>query len=102
MIVTTVHIKVKPEHLADFIEATLDNHKHSTQEPGNLRFDVLQHVEDPTQLTLYEAYETAEAVVAHKQTAHYHRWRETVADWFAEQRYGVKHRVLAPTELSKW
>ena len=41
MHVTLVSVHVKPEHIADFIAATQDNHLQSIQEPGNLRFDVI-------------------------------------------------------------
>jgi autoinducer 2-degrading protein len=71
MIVTIVHVWVKPEHADAFIEATLDNHRHSIAEPGNRRFDFLRDANDPNKFTLYEAYETQEAVLAHKETAHY-------------------------------
>jgi autoinducer 2-degrading protein len=39
MFVTLVHVHVKPEHLAEFIETTRANHLASVREPGNLRFD---------------------------------------------------------------
>ncbi|TVR55037.1 MAG: antibiotic biosynthesis monooxygenase [Puniceicoccaceae bacterium] len=102
MIVTTVSVQVKPEHVDAFIEATADNHRHSIKEPGNLRFDVLQQRDDPCRFTLYEAYETEEAVAAHKETAHYRRWRAAVEPWMAERRLGIAHRVLYPAEVARW
>ncbi|MEM9266524.1 MAG: antibiotic biosynthesis monooxygenase [Cyanobacteria bacterium P01_F01_bin.13] len=96
MVVTCVHVFVKPEHVDDFIAATKANHAGSVQEPANLRFDVLQDPDDPTQFMLYEAYETAEGAAAHKQTAHYLTWRETVAPWMANPRQGKSYTVIAP------
>ena len=96
MIVTCVHVSVKPEHIDDFIAATTPNHQGSIQEPGNLRFDILQDPEDPTKFLLYEAYQSAEHAAAHKETEHYLTWRATVADWMAEPRQGVKYRMLLP------
>lgn len=96
MIATIVHVYVKPEYLTAFIEATEDNHNHSVQEAGNLRFDILQDSSDPTKFTFYEAYESEEAALAHKETAHYLKWRDTVAIWMAKPREGVKHRILFP------
>ena len=66
------------------------------QEPGNLRFDLLQDPEEPTKFIFYEMYETEEAVAAHKQTAHYQTWRDTVADMMAQPRKGQKMTVHAP------
>jgi hypothetical protein len=47
MIVRAIEILVKPERTAEFIAATLENHRGSLREPGVLRFDVLQSAEDP-------------------------------------------------------
>lgn len=102
MLVTAVVIHVKEEHLDDFIAASVKNHQGSVQEPGNLRFDILQSKNDPTQFMLYEAYETEEAARAHKETPHYLAWKETVADWMARPREGMPHRVIAPGERSQW
>ena len=96
MQVTIVHIRVIPEHIDAFIEACRLNHEGSTKEPGNRRFDVLQSADDPAAFVLYEAYENAEEAAKHKQTEHYHRWRETVADWMAEPRQGVPYNGLFP------
>lgn len=102
MIATLVHVYVKEEYIDQFIEATIENHRASVQEPGNLRFDVLQDNENPAKFTLYEAYESEEAAAAHKQTAHYKKWKETVADWMDKPREGVKHQIVAPKDKSAW
>lgn len=96
MHVTLVHVHVKPERVADFIAACRENHLRSTQEPGNRRFDILQSPDDPTRFILYEAYATADDAAAHKTTAHYLAWRETVADMMAEPRMGVPYSGLFP------
>lgn len=96
MFVTIVHVKVKPEHVQDFIRATTKNHHQSVKEPGNVRFDVLQKAEDPTEFALYEAYEDQASSAAHKDTSHYLEWRENVAAWMANPREGVKYNGLVP------
>lgn len=96
MHVTLVHVHVKPDHINDFIAATQLNHEASIQESGNRRFDVLQSPENPGQFILYEAYASAEDATAHKQTAHYLVWRDTVADWMAEARCGIRYEGLFP------
>lgn len=96
MFVTLVHVYVKPEFIHDFITATRVNHENSVKEEGNLRFDILQDEQDPDKFVLYEAYASASAVAAHKETAHYATWRDTVAPWMAKPREGIKHRLLFP------
>ncbi len=96
MHVTLVHVWVKPETVDAFIEASRRNHEASVKEPGNRRFDVLQDADDPAKFVLYEAYARAEDAAAHKQTAHYLAWRETVADMMAQPRRGDAHKGLFP------
>jgi len=102
MIVTTVTVFVKPEFIDQFIQASVENHNHSVKEPGNMRFDILQSNADPTRFLLYEAYENEEASKEHKQTAHYLKWRDTVATMMAKPREGVPHHVIAPTSKQDW
>jgi len=96
MFVTCVHVKVVQQHVRDFIAITRENHLGSVTEPGNLRFDVLQSREDPCDFLLYEAYESEQAAAAHKKTAHYLKWRETVAGWMAQPRRGVPYDSICP------
>ena len=96
MQVTIVHVTVKPEHIDDFIAACRANHEASVREHGNRRFDVLQSADDPARFVLYEAYDTAADAARHKETEHYLKWRESVADWMEEPRHGVPFNCLYP------
>ena len=96
MHVTLVRVRVKKEHVAEFIEATRANHEASVREAGNRRFDVLQSPEDPTRFILYEAYATKADAAAHKETEHYAAWRDAVAGWMADPRQGVPYVGLMP------
>lgn len=96
MVLACVHVRVKPQHVNDFIEASRRNHLGSIAEDGNFRFDVCQSTEDPTVFLLYEAYVNQEAAAAHKGTPHYLAWRDTVADWMAEPRRADKFTILCP------
>ena len=96
MYVTIVYASVKADKLEAFKEATRMNHEQSIREPGNVRFDILQSTDDPTQFVFYEAYKSKQDAAAHKETAHYLAWRDTVADWMAEPRQGVPYQGLFP------
>lgn len=96
MHVTLVHVRVKPESVEPFITATRLNHEASVGEPGNRRFDVLQAPDDPTRFVLYEAYASAADAAAHKETAHYLAWRDTVAAMMAVPRRGEPMNGLFP------
>ena len=99
MYVVSVTVHVKPEHVADFIVATEKNARGSWQEPGCHRFDVAQCIESPSRFLLYEVYDDEDAFKAHQTTSHYKSWRETVADWMAQPREGVKHTSVSYTHL---
>ena len=98
MLVVHVHVHVKPESVADFQRATLENARASLNEPGVARFDVLQDQSDPTRFVLIEAYKTSDAPLAHKATAHYAAWRDAVAEMMAEPRQSQKYESLFPEE----
>jgi autoinducer 2-degrading protein len=96
MIVTTVMVHVKTNHIDDFKRECIKNHENSVNEPGNMRFDILQSSEDPSQFLLYEGYDSVESAAAHKKTAHYAAWRDAVADWMAEPRKGIPYKAIKP------
>ena len=102
MIVTCVHIHVKPDVINSFVDVTTTNHNESIKEPGNLRFDLVQQSDDPCRFMLYEAYESEEAAAAHKTMAHYFKWRDAVSDMMVEPRIGVKYNIIKPNDRSKW
>ncbi len=94
MIALIVTIEIQPEHREAFMESMLDDARGSNNdEPGCLRFDVLQDNEDPNKIHLYEVYKDQAAVDAHRQAPHYTKWRETVQDWFAAE---TVRRVASP------
>lgn len=98
MQIVLVYIKVKPDAVDAFKQASLDNASNSVQEAGVARFDVIQQTDDPTKFVLVEVYKTAEAQAAHKETAHYTRWRDTVAELMAEPRQGIKYTNIFPSD----
>lgn len=101
MNIVLVHVHVKPEFVEAFKLASLENASNSVKEDGIARFDVIQQNDDPTRFILVEVYKTTEASAAHKETAHYAKWRDTVAEMMAEPRQGIKYTNTYP-EDSGW
>lgn len=96
MLIVHVHIQVKPDAIEAFRAACIANARESLKEPGIARFDVLQQQDDPSRFVLVEIYRDADAPGAHKQTAHYKTWAETVADMMASPRFSVKFDKVYP------
>jgi autoinducer 2-degrading protein len=70
MLIVHVQVHVKSESVAAFIEATIENARKSIQEPGIVRFDLVQQTDDPTRFVLVEVYRDEKAPAAHRETAH--------------------------------
>jgi autoinducer 2-degrading protein len=98
MLVVHVHVHVTPGDLEAFLTETRRNAEASLQEPGVRRFDVLQDEGDPAHVVLTEVYVDQAAADAHKQTAHYARWRDTVAGMMAQPRSSTRFTSVVPEE----
>ena len=98
MLIVHVHVHVKSDQVDAFKAATIANANASVREPGIARFDVGQQADDPTRFVLVEVYRNAAAPAAHKETAHYALWRDTVAPMMASPRTSVKFGNVFPDE----
>lgn len=98
MLIVHVFVHVKPEQVEAFRTASLENARNSIKEPGIARFDVLQEQDEPTRFVLVEVYRTSEDPGRHKETAHYQKWRNTVADMMAEPRSSIKYTNVFPDD----
>jgi autoinducer 2-degrading protein len=98
MLIVHVFVHVKEDQVDAFRAATIENAQNSVQEPGIARFDVIQNKDDLTRFVLVEVYRTAEDPARHKETAHYMKWRDTVASMMAEPRSAVKYSNIFPDE----
>ena len=102
MFVACIHLHVQSGHREAFLAATLENARQTIQEPGNLRFDVLQQTDDADQFVLYEVYYDEAGMKAHKETPHYAKWVATVPPLLVEPRHGVRYASLFPDEPQQW
>ncbi len=98
MFIVHVFVHVKPEKIEDFKAASLQNARESVQEPGVARFDVIQQKNESTRFVLLEVYRTSDDPARHKETAHYQKWRDTVADMMAEPRSAIKYTNIFPDD----
>jgi quinol monooxygenase YgiN len=96
MLIVHVHVHVKPESVEEFREATIENARASVREPGIARFDVMQLADDATRFVLTEVYRSPEAAAAHRETAHYSKWRDAVETMMAEPRQRAQYNAIFP------
>ena len=98
MFIVHVFIRVKAEKVEAFKAATLENARNSIKEPGIARFDTVQQLDDPSRFVLVEVYRTTDDHNKHKQTDHYHKWRDIVENMMAEPRKSIKYANIYPDE----
>ena len=98
MLIVHVFVHVKADQVEAFQAATIENARNSLQEPGIARFDVIQQQDDPTRFVLVEVYRTPQDPGRHKETSHYQKWRDTVAEMMAEPRSSIKYVNVFPDE----
>jgi quinol monooxygenase YgiN len=98
MFIVHVFAHIKPDRVGAFRAATLENARNSVKEPGIARFDVIAQQDDPTRFVLVEVYRTPQDANKHKETAHYQKWRDAVADMMAEPRTSIKYTNVFPNE----
>jgi len=92
MVILHVTIQVKPEHVADFLVVVRHDAEHSERdEPGCLRFDVIQDRDDANRFYFYEVYRDEKALAVHRETPHFKYYASKTKDWLAappERRFG--------------
>jgi len=101
MVVLHVTIQVKPEHVQEFLEVVRYDAEHSEKdEPGCLRFDVIQDRDNANTFYFYEVYRDDAALAAHRETPHFKQYFEKTQRMLAappERRFG---KNLVPTDAS--
>ena len=96
LLIVQVDVAVLPDQVDAFLAATEENATASRDEPGVVRFDVLSDRADPGHFVLVEIYRDEAAAAAHKETAHYERWRDAVAPMMARPRQSARYVNISP------
>ena len=98
MYIIIAPIQIKEGYKDAFVEAMLGDAKGSVNdEPGCLRFDVIQDAGDPNRIWLYEVYVDEAAFQEHLKAPHFIKWRDTVKDWTEERPRELEPRGVVPT-----
>ena len=96
MYVIIAPIQVKEGHIAQFMEAIIEDAKGSVNdEPGCRRFDVVQDAGDPSRVWLYEVYDDEAAFQAHTEAPHFIKFRDATQDIRVEGIQGAPHGAAA-------
>ena len=85
MYIIVAPIQIKEGFKEQYIKGMLENARGAVRdEPGCLRFDVVQDANDDHRIWLYEVYKDEDAFQAHAQAPHFLKFRDLSADWRGE------------------
>ncbi len=102
MLAIWVKVQVKPEGRERFLEAIeVDALGSERDEPGCLRFNVLQDAADENTYYFYEVYEDEAALEAHRAAPHYEVWR-AAADTLAAPPEATRCTTVFPSDAAYW
>jgi autoinducer 2-degrading protein len=102
MIAKWIKVTIKPERRADFLAAIeVDALGSEQDEPGCVRFNVLQDDNDENVYYFYEVYVDEAAVEAHREAPHYAIWR-AAADTLAAPVERIECRSVFPSNDAYW
>jgi (4S)-4-hydroxy-5-phosphonooxypentane-2,3-dione isomerase len=101
MIIVHVYLHAKKEMINAFRDATIKNARNSVQEPGIIRFDILQQEDDTSRFLAVEIFRDEKAMSAHKETEHYKEWLANAVPMLAETRTRKKYVNRFPDD-SGW
>lgn len=93
--VVIAEFQVKPEAMSAFLDAALDDARHSVaDEPGCRQFDVVRPEGEGDRVLFYEVYDSRAAFDAHLETPHLARFRAAFPALIVEERavrFGARH-----------
>lgn len=99
MYVLVVTIDIKAGFKDPFVAEMLADARGSVRdEPGCVRFDVIQDEKEPNRIYLYEVYKDRAAFDYHLTTPHFLKWKGAVQDWFASPAVVGAGRSIFPAD----
>ncbi|MDP4180690.1 MAG: putative quinol monooxygenase [Bacillota bacterium] len=101
MHIVHVFISVKEEYILEFREATIENAQRSLAESGIVRFDVLQQQDEPSEFMLEEIYISSDDQLKHRETEHFKKWKEAIAQMIAKPYTFKKYNNIHPDMIMK-
>ncbi len=102
MLAIWVKVKVKPAEKQRFLKAIEEDALGSERdEPGCLRFNVLQDLQDENTYYFYEVYKDGAALEAHRKAPHFAVWR-AAADSLDGPTQATRCQPVFPAARSYW
>jgi autoinducer 2-degrading protein len=102
MLAMLVKVRVKPDARERFLKAIeVDALGSERDEPGCMRFNVLQDAQDRNVYYFYEVYRDEAALEAHRAAPHYAVWR-AAADTLDGSPEATRCQTVFPAAVGYW
>jgi (4S)-4-hydroxy-5-phosphonooxypentane-2,3-dione isomerase len=95
--------KVLPQHVDDYIQNMRVCAEKTNQEPGCIRYEVMQDVADPTLMCLFQVFEDEAAYQYHQDAEHHRVWIEMSGGWrdpSVRQRHEMRFITPSPARTA--
>ena len=103
MLAMWVKVRIKPEQRQRFLDAIeVDALGSERDEPGCLRFNVLQDEKDPNVYYFHEVYKDQAALEAHRTMPHYAVWRAAASDALDGPTEATRCATVFPAARAYW
>ena len=83
--INAVDLVVVPSEMPKFLEAIKENGANAVKEPGCREFNITVLASNPNHVFLYEVYDNAAALDAHRQTEHFKKYAAATRDMIADR-----------------
>ncbi len=84
-LVNVVEYDIVPGQIDAYLAALKENGAAAVKEPGCREFNVLVSQKDPNHVLIFEVYNDAAAVQAHRETEHFKKYAATIKDMIAKR-----------------
>jgi quinol monooxygenase YgiN len=85
LLINAVDIDVAPGQIDNYLAALKENGAEAVKEPGCREFNIHVRANDPNHVFIYEVYDNAAALEAHRQTPHFKKYAATTASMVAKR-----------------
>ena len=83
--VNAVDLVIVPSEMPKFLEAIRENGVNAVKEPGCRMFNIAVQQGNPNHVFLFEVYDNAAALDAHRQTPHFKKYAEATKNMIADR-----------------
>ena len=85
LLVNAVNLDIVPGQIDNYLAALKANGAEAVKEPGCREFNIHVQANDANHVFIYEVYDNAAALEAHRQTPHFKKYAATTANMVAKR-----------------